>query len=292
MKIRLRLCLFRLVVLGLSVSTLAIPNGRATPLVTFDVIAVPVGLTGSSTPGLDISADGRLVQFQSGTHADVLLRLVATLNAVDLDLTNEAFIRTYGSLVTFGTTGDLSGAMRGDATQVSVLGVNNVEPFRGPGAKSGSVQELSNLIAGNAIDAISDIGGTGISPTGTGIQAYFNATSNSLLGTVGNTFVLGETILSLDGSDGSTSVRYLPRTVANSGAVANRLNVNFRVDGLSYVLNGDGARANSTVPIPDAFAFNSVTITAVPDPGAVPEPGAIGLLLGGVLTLFVRRRIE
>ena len=158
----------RLAAAILSVSLLAAAAGQAAPLVTFDVIAVPVGLTGSSTPGLSISPDGLSVQFFPGTHADILLRLVATPNSQNGNPNDEAFARVLGSFVTVGTTGNLTGSMRGDA--LTSPGVNNVDPFRGGVgffvSKSGSNAELSGLIPGNAADAILDIGGSGTTQIG------------------------------------------------------------------------------------------------------------------------------
>lgn len=268
----------------LSVSLLATAASQAAPLVTFDVIAVPVGLTGSSTPSLSISPDGLAVQFASGTHADVLLRLVATPNSQNGNPNDEAFARVLRSFVTFGTTGDLTGSLRGDA--LTSPGVNNVSPFRstlGPiPSASGSSAELSGLIPGNLNDSILDLGGSGTAVTTT-YPGYFRAQAETLPTVAGVSFILGETLLSLDGTDGSTSIQFVPRT--GVAGITNRQMVEFTLDGVFLVRNGDGSPVNGA-PDPTAFAFHSVTISTAP----VPEPGAITLLLGGMLALGARRR--
>ena len=92
----------RLAAACIAASALATNASQAAPLVTFDVIAVPVGLTGSSTPGLSISPDGLSVQFYPGTHADILLRLVATPNSQNGNPNDEGFAQVLGSFVTVG----------------------------------------------------------------------------------------------------------------------------------------------------------------------------------------------
>ena len=269
----------------IAASALATTASLARPLVTFDVIAVPVGLTGSSTPGLSISPDGLSVQFYPGTHADILLRLVATPNSQNGNPNDEGFTQVFGSFVTVGTTGNLTGSMRGDA--LVTPGVNNVDPFRSGLSffvpKSGSNAELSGLIPGNAADAILDIGGSGTtqgSPPDF-FPGYFASAASQSVG--GQSFILGETLLSLDGTEGSTSVQFVPRTAV--GGLNNQRMVQFTLDGVTLIRNGNGAlQGSANPPDPTAFAFHSVTVRVV------PEPGALGMLLGGALALVARRR--
>lgn len=245
---------------------------HAAPLITFQVKAVQEG----SSPDAIISADGSHVSIWTGY---VVLQLLAHINSLDGDLTNDAMIKATGSWVTAGTTLNLGGFLRGDSS--TFPGVNNVVNFTGVGTKSGVPAELSGTIPGNTNDSIRDIGGT----SKTTFTNYFVAVSNTVSGQVGQSFLIGETLLDVTDIFGSTTVRFVPRTVANSGAQSNRYNIAFRRDGTTYTLNGDGSPTNMNAPDPDAIQFRAVTITT-----PFPEPSTFTLLAPGLLALAGLRR--
>ena len=245
---------------------------QAAVLITFEVKAVQTGLTGNSSPGVSISPDGLNVTMGQG---QVVLQLMALLNGVDAEPLNEFFSQVNGSWMTVGTSGDLAGFLRGDS---SILpGINNLNPFRGAGAKSGVAAELSGTFPANSNDNIGDIGGTSTAAS----TDYFVARSSSGgFGTVGQSLLLGETILNLTGGTGSTTVRFVPRI--GTGASVNKMNIRFSVDNVVYALNGDGTNVGATVD-PDAVQYRSVSINA-------PEPSALSLAAPGLIALTGRRR--
>ena len=248
--------LSKILAVALIASAATITASHAALKVTFDMKAVQTGLTATSDGVVDISPDGRTVQAVPGAH--VVLQLVATLNAIDSDLSNDTLVRVIGSFVTFGASGDAVGSLRGDAS--TNPGINNVPNFTGIGAKSG----LNNVELSSPADGIFDVGGTSI----TAQTNYFQASSNAVTGTVGQSLVVGETVLTIQ--SGRTSVTFKPRTVANSGAAANRLNVAFKIDGFQYNLNGDGSPTNSNTPDPTAFQLNPVSVVTGPDTTTFP----------------------
>ena len=250
---------------------------QAAVMITFEVRAVQNGLTGNSSPDAIISPDGSHVSLYDG---QVVLQLFAFINSLDGDLTDDRLTRADGSFVTVGTTGDLTGFLRGSPT--TTAGINNVDPFRGTGAKSGTQAELSGTVAGNTNDGISDVGGTST----TNFISYFTTVSNSPNGTVGQSFLIGETILDITGGSGNTTVRYVPRIGVFPPLAGNRGNIVFTRDGTLYRMNGDGTPAVTGDPPfdPDALQLRYVTIDVV------PEPSTFGLLAPGLLALAGLRR--
>ena len=92
-------------------------------------------------------------------------------------------------------------------------------------------------------------------------------------------------MLSLDAGEGTTAVRFFPH-IGVGGAITNRMNVRFKVDGVAYVLNGNGLTLGGAGD-PDAVQLEAVTVVKSL---AVPEPCAFTLLLPGALGLARRRR--
>ena len=266
--------------LGLSsLLSLTAPIMHATPLVTLRVQAVQTGLTASTSPGVDILAGGLSVEM--GVPAgQVVLQLVAILHGLDADLSNESFTRTDGSWVSFGTTGGLTGSLRTDNS--TGPGINNVNPFREFSADSGAPGELSGTVSGGVADGILDIGG--IAPFNQ--TGYFTATANIPVGIVGQSHILGETVLSLDAGEGTTAVRFFPH-IGIGGVAFNRINLRFSVDNVAYLFNGDGTHLNGGTADPDALQYEAVTIVKN---AAVPEPSAFTLLLPAALGLGLHRR--
>lgn len=241
---------------------------------TFDIRAVESGSNGVVSSGISsISPDGRNVVFAPG--AQIVLQLVATLNATDADLSNDSFTRADGSWISSLTTGNLTGSFRSDA--LTAAGINNLEPFKGTGAKSGT--NTGNL--SNPADGILDLGGSSTSA----FTGYFTASANSPTGITGQSFILGETVLTLGGT-GSTAINFVPR-LATTGLTGNKASFTFKVDNVSYQFRGDGAVATQSGGAGDAttFAFNGVTLTAV------PEPSAFGMVILGAMGLIGFRRV-
>ena len=264
---------------GVLASALATSVSQAVLRVTFDMRAVQSstasGANLTSTGILTLTPDGRTVGISSG--AQVILQLVATLATADADLTNDSFTRTDGSFVSFGSTGDITGSMRSDA--LTTAGINNLDPFKGTGAKSG----LNTANVSSPADNVLDIAGTSTSA----FTSYFTSSSNAPTGVTGQTFILGETIITLGGSAGAaTSIRYVPR-IGVVGLAGNRANATFKIDNVTFSMNGDGGTSatNPNVADPTTFQFNPVTLTIV------PEPSAFGMVLLGALSVVGFRRL-
>ena len=256
----------------------SVTTSEAVLRVTFNMRPVMTGVNAAdvSDPTTVISPDGRSATVASG--GKVVLELVATLNTVDADLTNDFFIKAAGSFIS--SAPDLlnspTGSLRGDAS--TNPGVNNVLNFTGIGAKSGN----PGVDLSVPPDGVTDVGGTSLAA----FTNYFGAISNAVAGFNANspTFILGETVLTLQ--SGAVSVKFNPRTVANTGAAANRLNVGFKIDGVAFNLNGDGAATTAgALPDPTAFVFNAATLTVV------PEPSAFGMVFLGAMGLVGFRRL-
>ena len=266
--------LVRAVVLGSAVVALTTSVSQAVVRLTFEMRAVQTGLNAADVSnGANISPDGLSVQLQPG--GSVVLQLVATLNETNGILTDDSITRVDGSFVSFGTIGALTGSLRSSAS--TTAGPNNVDPFAaGVGAKSGTPLELSGTaISGGVADNILDAGGNSTSA----YTGYFTA-SGPVAGQLGKTFILGETILTLNGA-GSTSVRYIPRTGVG-GLAGNRVAATFRIDTVAYSLNGDGSGTGGGA---DAFSFGT-PLSII----AVPEPSAFGMVLLGSLGVIGFRR--
>lgn len=264
---------------------LADPASHARELVTLKVQAVQAGITGSTSPGVDISPDGGSVGMGESA-GQVVLQLVAILHGLNASPTDESFTRTDGSWITFGTGGGLSGSLRA-GTVDGAVGINNVSLFQGIGADSGLAGELSGAVPGSVNDGILDFGGTLSGGVLTqSFAGYFTASASAADGAVGGMLLLGETILSLDSGTGGTTVRYVPR-FTTGGFPGNRVNLIFKVDGVAYLLNGDGTTVSGGVAGPDAIGYGVVEIVKSP---TVPEPSAFTLLLPGLLGLASRRR--
>ena len=277
---------------SLLASALTITVSQATPLLTLGVKAVQTGLTGNSSPGVTISPDGLDVQMDAAS-GQVVLQLVASLHGLDADLTNDLFYWAGGTWITWGTTGGLTGSLRSNAPNPSnTPGIDNVSPFDGFAARSGPPGELSCAFAGGTNDGILDFGGVlnadGSLDVSTITNAFLAMTGN-LLGAVGESFILGESILSLDDGTGSTAVRFAPRVGTNP---LRKGNIKFRVDGVYYSMNGDGTIQGSPIDA-DALQFQSVTIekgAPIGGDASVPEPSSLTMLLLGALGFCRRRR--
>lgn len=268
----------RMVLLVVLAAVMATTASRAAPLVSFEVRAVSVGLTGSSSlsPAASILSGGHCVTMYTGDS--VVLQLIATLHAQNGDLTDDGFTGTDGSFITVGTNGNPIGFLRTDG--LTTPGVDNVDPFRGIGADSGVAIELSGTRPGGANDGILDIGASSTSS----FIGYFTSRANGLAGVVGQSFILGETILTINGGSGSTTVGYFPR-IGVAGSIANRANVVFKIDKVAYSLNGDGSGTGGAA---DAFTFQSVEINHF---YCVPEPTVFGMLLSAAASLAGFRRL-
>ena len=280
--------LSKFLAVGIVSSILAISSSEAVLRVTFDMRAVQSGVVpGTTSSGLvAVSPDGRSAQISSGSSS-IVLQLVATLAATDVDLTNDSFTRGDGSFITSATVGDLAGGMRSDT--LTTAGVNNLDPFKGTGAKSGKntvnlsgTNNAGGIAFPGPVDSILDIGGTSV----TAFTDYFTSSANTPTGAVGQSFILGETVLNLNGSTGSTVVSFVPR-LATAGLTGNKATFTFKIDGVSFQFRGDGALATQAGGAGDAtsFVFNPVTLTVV------PEPSAFGMVLLGGLGLIGFRRM-
>ena len=263
--------LTKTLVLGGLVAALTTAASQAVVRLTFEMRAVQTGINAANVSnGATISPDGFNVSF-APSGGSVVLQLVATLNNQNGILTDDSITRVDGSFVSAGSTPGLMGLLR--------AGSNTVEPFAtGTGAKSGSPLELSGTaIAGGTADQILDVGGNST----TAFTGYFTA-SGPLTGQVGQSFILGETVLTLS-SPGTTSVRFVPR-LGVGGLGGNRVAATFKLDNVNYSLNGDGSGTGGST---DAFSFgnNPLSITVV------PEPSAFVMVILGSLGVIGSRRL-
>ena len=151
--------------------------------------------------------------------------------------------------------------------------------FRGTGSKSGSPAELSGTLAGYANDNITDLGATST----TAFTGYFTASSNLPTGAIGQSFILGETVLNLNDTIGTTNVRFVPR-FAPSGLSGNKTSMSFKVDGVFYALDGHGALVSGGIVDADAVQYRSVCINCV------PEPSPFGMIVPTLIALAGFRR--
>lgn len=269
----------KVVAVGAVASVLATSMSHAVLRVTFDLRAVQTGIgAGVSSTGLvgvSQGANGQTAQVAPG--ASVVLQLVATINSDSA--VQDAFLRADGSFITSGTTGFTGGSFRSDLSQTAV-GVNNVEPFKGIASRPG----LNTADLSTVPDGILDLGSN---TQTTSFTNFFTANSTDLTnGALGQSFILGETVLTLQGA-GSTIVNFVPRLFTGAGSAGARTSFIFKVDGTQFSYRGDGALAsqNGGVGDPTTFVFNPVTLVAV------PEPSAFGMVFIGAMGLVGFRRM-
>ncbi len=268
---------------GVIASALATSVSQAVLRVTFDMRAVQTGI--GNPPGTPAPQSNGLVSVDPATKSaqiasgasSIVLQLVATINGGAVT-TDDFFLRGDGSFVTSGTVG-LTGSMRSDA--LTVAGINNVEPFRGIAAKSGKGTADLTTVPDNILDI-------GSNASTSAFTDFFTAQSSDLTnGASGQVFVLGETVLNLNGTLGTTTVNFVPRLFTGAGAAGARTSFIFKIDTVQFAYRGDGALATQVggVGDPTTFVFNPITLTVV------PEPSAFGMVLLGAMSVVGFRRL-
>ena len=275
-------------ILVASVASLLAVNASHALLLTFDMRAVSSGaLAGSTSGNVTISNTHSVSYTPTASPTNIVFQLWGVFATSDA---NNKINTTSGAIFSSSTSGTITGALTGfntpnfaDTGTGATPGVSTEVSSQYPYIPGTSVlTAVTAPVANGVADGIADLGDL-IANQATATKWFSVSSGASAFGNGLDSYLIGEFRLTLDAnSSGGTTVGYTlrPRT---SGSTGNKFFNNIVTANTARSLSYVGA--DSTNSVSNAFAFQSVVVSAV------PEPSAFGMVMLGALGLVGFRRL-